>query len=181
MSAAGFNMEDQVQNTQVFRYLSSGEAYSRIFGYDLTKSSVGCTRLPVHLPGMDWVGEETDGSSTSKLLDYFARPPALHDLLYLDYFGRHNVTKEKAKASEIAAGAGGQLVKVRRGCDYYVDGNNKKVSVRSGGRLHVARMYTVSVTQGEQYYLRCLLACVPATSFTDLLTLGSTTYATFRC
>ena len=53
----------------------------RIFGYDLSNSSVGCTRLTVHLEGMDWVGEDAEGES--KLLQYFKRPAALAHLFYL--------------------------------------------------------------------------------------------------
>jgi len=53
----------------------------------------------------------------------------------------------------------------------------RKVSVRSAGCLPAARMYAVSVTRGEQYYLR---TCVPATSFEGLRTVGDTVYPTYR-
>ena len=49
LERAGVNLDDEVLRFQLFRYLSAGEAYCRIFNYDLSKSSVGCTRLPVHL------------------------------------------------------------------------------------------------------------------------------------
>ena len=176
---SGMNMEDDVLKFQTFRYLSAGEAICRINGYNLSQSSVGCTRLSVHLEGMDWVGDNValpDGSST--LLDYFSRPPALSPLLYLQYFSKHTV--QKASAAERAAAAGGQPVKPKRGNAYYLDSGGKKVVMRNPGSLHVARMYPVAVSQGEQYYLRSLLACVPATSFVDLRTVGDTVYATYR-
>ena len=179
LAGAGYNMDDEVLKIQTFRYLSAGEAMCRIFGYNLSQSSVGCTRLTVHLEGQDWVGDGAAAEATSStLLDYFKRPAALLPQLYLQYYSRYNVGK--SSAAEREAGAGGVLVSVRRGNDYYVDSGGNKVSVRSAGCLHVARMYAVSVTQGEQYYLRALLTCVPATSFADLRTVGDTVYPTYR-
>ena len=179
LKGAGYNMDDEVMKIQTFRYLSAGEAFCRIFGFNLSQSSVGCTRLAVHLEGQDWVGDGVAAEkASSTLLDYFKRPPALAPQLYLQYFSRYNV--QKSSAAEREAGAGGQLVSVRRGNDYYLDGSGKKVSERSAGCLHVARMFSVSVTQGEQYYLRSLLTCVPAKSFEDLRTVGDTVFSTYR-
>jgi hypothetical protein len=57
----------------MFKYTSAGEAFCRIFNYQLTRSSVGCDRLPVHLEGLDWVGDESEVSGESKLVMYFNR------------------------------------------------------------------------------------------------------------
>ena len=176
---SGMNMEDEVLKFQTFRYLSAGEAICRINGYHLSQSTVGCTKLSVHLDGMDWVGDGGAlGAGPSTLLTYFARPAATAQLKYLDYYSKFNV--QKATAAEKEAGAGGQLIKPARGNAYYVDGNGNKVGVRSPGSLHVARMYSVSVSQGEQYYLRMMLAYVSAKSYVELRTVDDVEYATFR-
>jgi hypothetical protein len=177
----GMNMEDEVLKLQVFRYLSAGEAYCRLFGYHLSQSSVGCTRLTVHLEGMDWVGDDAGAAAVpSPLLQYFSRPPAAEDMKYLQYYSTFSVSK--ASAEERRAGADLQRVppKSRRSVGYTLDILGNKVSERKQGTLHVARMYPVSVTQGEVYYLRALLAVVPARSFEGMRTVGDTVYPTYR-
>jgi hypothetical protein len=176
---SGMNMDDEVLKFQTFRYLSAGEAICRINGFHLSQSTVGCTKLSVHLDGMDWVGDGgARGTGPSTLLTYFARPAATAALKYLDYYSRYNV--QKATAADKEAGAGGQLIKPARGNAFYVDELGNKVGVRSPGSLHVARMYTVSVSQGEQYYLRMMLSYVPAKSYVELRTVDDREYATFR-
>ena len=105
LEAQGVNMEDELEKFQIFRYLSAGEAMCRIFGYDLSNSSVGCTRLTVHLEGMDWVGEDAEGES--KLLQYFKRPAALAHLLYLQYYSRYTILKANAAQRDAVNAAGG--------------------------------------------------------------------------
>jgi len=148
-------MDDALEVFQVFRYLSAGEAMCRIFGYDLSRSSVGCTRLTVHLEGMDWVGEAVADSS-SQLLQYFSRPEELEHLLYLQYFSSYSLQKATAAVKSAAEESGGGLISPRSGNDYYVDSciPPNKVTKRNIGSLHVARMYPVQSTQGELYYLR---------------------------
>lgn len=180
--AAGMDMNDDVTRFQVFRYLSAGEAFCRIFGYNLSQSSVGCTKLTVHLEGMDWVGDGAaqEAATVSTLLQYFARPPELAALRYLEYFSKFNVAKASAAERVAAAGAGGERVVPQRGNAYSVDAIGNKVSVRRPGSLHVARMYPVSVTMGEQYYLRMLLGSVAGVSFADLRTAGGQLWDTYR-
>ena len=181
LKASGMNMQDEVLKLQVFRYLSAGEALCRLFGYHLSQSSVGCTRLSVHLEGMDWVGEDAGAAAgPSSLLQYFSRPPAAEAMKYLQYFSAFNVVK--ASAEELRAGADLQRVapKSRRSVGYTLDALGSKVSERKPGSLHVARMYPVSVTQGEVYYLRALLAVVPARSFEGMRTVDGTVYPTYR-
>ena len=184
LTNAGYNMQDDVLKFQSFRYLSAGEALCRIFGYNLSHSTVGCTRLSVHLEGMDWVGDnavQADGAAASStLLQYFGRPACLSHLLYVDYFSQYSISKANAAQKEAAAAAGEELVVPSRGNAYQVDGLGNKVSVRNRGCLHVARIYPVSVTQGEQYYLRMLLTAVAGTSFVELRTVGARVFATYR-
>ena len=148
LQAGGFDMTDDLEMFQVFRYLSAGEAMCRIFGYDLSRSSVGCTRLTVHLEGMDWVGEVGSNSSQSQLLQYFSRPEELEPLLYLQYFSSYSLQKASAAVKSAADEAGGGLVSPPSGNDYYVDNCNppNKVTKRNVGSLHVARMYPVQST-----------------------------------
>jgi hypothetical protein len=177
---SGMNMEDEALRFQTFRYLSAGEAFCRIFGYNLSQSTVGCTRLSVHEEGMDWVGDgvAAGGAGPTTLDKYFARPGALALYKYLSYFSDFNV--QKATAAEREAAAGGLLFKPPRGNAYYLDALGNKVAKRSPGSLHVARIFPVSVTQGEQYYLRMLLTAVPATSYVGLRTVGQVVHATYR-
>ena len=181
LEAQGVNMDDELEKFQLFRYLSAGEAMCRIFGYDLSNSSVGCTRLTVHLQGMDWVGEDAEGES--KLEQYFKRPAALAHLLYLQYYSRYTILKATAAQREAVVAAEGGLYKPReRGNAYYLDScvPSNMVRLRNAGSLHVARMYPVAVTQGELYYLRKLLTVVPGTSFSDMRTFNGILHATYR-
>jgi hypothetical protein len=182
LQAGGFDMTDDLEMFQVFRYLSAGEAMCRIFGYDLSRSSVGCTRLTVHLEGMDWVGEVGGNSSQSQLLQYFSRPEELEPLLYLQYFSSYSLQKASAAVKSAADEAGGGLVSPPSGNDYYVDNCNppNKVTKRNVGSLHVARMYPVQSTQGELYYLRRLLTIIPGTSFKDMRTHQGVVFDTYR-
>jgi hypothetical protein len=181
LERAGVNLDDEVLRFQLFRYLSAGEAYCRIFNYDLSKSSVGCTRLPVHLQGMDWVGAAS-AKENSKLEAYFKRPLQLQELLYLDYYSKFSVDQATASERAAVAEAGGGLYKPKRGNAFYLDScvTPNHVRERNPGCLHVARMFPVSVTQGELYYLRLLLTCVAATSYESLRTAGGIVFPTFR-
>lgn len=178
------NTNDEVLMFQTFRYLSAGEAIYRTFHFDMHHSDVGCTRLTVHLEGKDWVGKDM-GDKSSKLLEYFERPqPALDNLLYTEYFACHNVVPATDAELEAHEANGEALYKPDaegRQCNpYYIDHCKppNKVAVRSG--LHVARIYTVAVTQGDLYYLRLLLTRVPTRSYSDLLTVGDDVYPNFR-
>lgn len=52
---------------------------------------------------------------------------------------------------------------------------------KRGGDKVIGRMYTVSVSEGERYYLRLLLLHVPgATSFENLRTVHGVTFLTFK-
>jgi hypothetical protein len=181
LEAQGVNMEDELEKFQIFRYLSAGEAMCRIFGYDLSNSSVGCTRLTVHLEGMDWVGEDAEGES--KLLQYFKRPAELARLLYLQYYSHYSIQKATAAQRAAVDAAGGGLYKPRgRGNAYFLDNCDppNMVRLRNAGSLHVARIYPVAVTQGELYYLRKLLTVAPGTSFSNMRAYNGELYATYR-
>jgi hypothetical protein len=178
------NVNDEVLMFQTFRYLSAGEAFYRVANFDMHHTDVGCTRLTCHLEGKDWVGKDR-GDQPSKLLTYFLRPrPELDDLLYTDYYARHNVVEATVPEWEAHEAHGEALYsddgEGRRFNAYYMDNSMppNKVAVRSG--MHVARIHAVPVTQGELYYLRLLLTCVPARSYKDLLTFGDTVHATYR-
>jgi hypothetical protein len=178
---SGFDMTNDIEKFQTFRYLSAGEAMCRIFGYDLSHSSVGCTRLTAHLEGMDWVGEEAEDGD-SALLKYFKRPDELKPLLYVQYYSRYTVQKATAAQRKSVEDSGGGLYKPPRGNPYYLDKCDppNMVRLRNAGSLHVARIYPVAVTQGELYYLRKLLTVIPATSFAGMRTCNDKEYATYR-
>lgn len=107
---------DEIEMFQVFRYTSASEAICRIMGQDLSDSSVGCTRLPVHLEGMNWVEsqmhvengderyeeEEAGRKPTLTLLErYFLRPKSLAALKYAQYYANFSV--KEASESELEA------------------------------------------------------------------------------
>ena len=177
------NTKDQVEMFQTFRYISAGEAFFRSVDYDLSRNSVGTTRLGTHLPGQDWVGVASDNRD-STLLTYFNRPaaPEMEGLLYAEYYSRFSL--DTAKAHEVASAAACEELpfKPPRGNAYYIDTAAKpnKVALRNPGSLHVARIYGVPVTKGEAYYVRLLVTRVAARSFEDLRTHTGTLYDTFR-
>ena len=186
------NLDDEVQCYQTFRYLSAGQAFYRVADYAMSKSSVGCDRLTAHLPGMNWVGKVDESGDASKLLVYFARPRALRGELFLSYYSKFALSKAKsaevrAYKDFVRAGGEGPFKPPGRFNAYYIDKCDppNKVCLRNAGSLHVARMYTVNVTQGELYYLRLLLSHLPATSYEHLRTVKDvegkrTVYPTFR-
>lgn len=167
LRAAGVNTEDSTEMFEVMRYISASEAVWRMMGFDINHSDVGCTRLPVHLDGGDWVSAQDgeDGpvydpnKAESPIEVYFARPAALRALTYLNYYARHSVTKAVAKDRQVPPDASGLRVPPRgRGKaahSFYID-NFKvphKVSLR-GPNMHVARMHPVPPSAGERYYVR---------------------------
>ena len=168
---------------QTMRYTSAGEAFFRGADFDLSRTTVGCTRLTTHLPGLDWVGMDS-GDTDSKLVIYFSRPavPEMDNLLYVEYFSRYSLEPATSAQVAAAAGAAAQPFKPPRGNAYYIDTarKNNKVTMRNKGCLHVARIYSVPVTKGEAYYLRLLVTRVAARSFEELLTHGGTVHTTYR-
>ncbi len=141
LDAKGVNTSDEVEMFQTMRYTSAGEAFFRGADFDLSRTTVGCTRLTTHLPGLDWVGMDS-GDTDSKLLTYFSRPavPELDDLLYVEYFSRYSVETATRAQVAAAAGAAEQPYKPPRCNAYYIDTARKpnKVTVRNKGSLHVA-------------------------------------------
>ena len=155
------NTNDEVLMFQTFRYLSAGEAFYRTANFDMHHSDVGCTRLTVHLEGKDWVGKDM-GDKSSRLLEYFQRPqPALDDLLYTEYFARHNVAPATDAELEAHEANGEALYKpdaeARQCYPYYIDNCEppNKVAVRSGMPLG---MQIVAPAWREDWCLRVAAA-----------------------
>jgi len=166
------DLRDEINEYVDGRYISASEAACRIFGFDLHEITPSVHRLPVHLPGQQTVffqeGDDPAAvlarASDTKLTSWFAfnaavaaqhaaddpsgpLPPALTtiypDIAKLAVWDKHS---KKWKARQLAP---------------------------PRGRLPVGRMYHVSPSDRERFYLRMLLLIVPgATCFEDVRTTG---------
>jgi hypothetical protein len=99
---------DEMAEYQTARYLSSGEAVWRIFGFDITSITPSVTGLPVHTPGSlrhhQYHRKDGSQSTLSKLERYFLRPDgefvvgdrtiSFEDVSYADYYAHFHHEKE---------------------------------------------------------------------------------------
>lgn len=106
---------------------------------------------------------EAISSSKSTLLDYFKRPTAFDDLLYVDYY------REYIKLGPTDASGRGLIYNDLAGFRW------KKRSYR-----HVVRMNMLTPRNGDVYYLRLILQHKPGRSFEELCTKEGALYDTFR-
>lgn len=148
------------------RFLGVSKAAWRIFHFSSHGESPNVVRLEVHLPGQHLVhfdpDEDSDivmeraGNETTKLAGFFK-----------------------------ANGDTGVLGKTARKLTYQefpqkMVWKEKGWAVRKKG-FAIGRMYFVSPSSGERFYLRTLLTIVEGpTSFEDLCTMDGTLYPTFR-
>ena len=164
------DVRNEVQTFLDARYVAAYEAAWRIFKFRLFDQSHTVLALPVHLPGESYVlfvpGREAQAVAAPKrtmLEAYFeanaARPPA-ERLRYTEFPTRYTWHPKH--------------------CEWR--------DRHQGHQRALARLAAVSASEGERYFLRCLLLHFPACSFEDLRRRldappgGSEppTYATFR-
>ena len=166
---------DEIKDYVDARYLSAPEAAWRILGFHITSKTPSVCSLPVHLPEKNirrFSGGKTSDETTSLLIRYFNRPrlPTFENVTYCDYFKEY-ILYEWSDGSVLQPGH--FLEETIPHCVRH------RVSPRQVG-TKVSRMEMVSPTSGELFYLRCLLARRPATSYANLRTVDGVVYDTFH-
>lgn len=179
-AASHVNSNDEIEMFQLFRYTSASEAICRALNMDLSVSTVGCTRLPVHLEGMNWndqtqaertmedTGEEMEdspppveaeegGASAAAptkltLLDrYFLRPSKYKDLRYAQYYSVISLKPYSGAQNDgDYDGGAAPLPRARRGCNPYVLDNE----CEGQPRMKVAERNKGSLHVARIYYVR---------------------------
>ncbi|XP_065203965.1 uncharacterized protein LOC135834055 [Planococcus citri] len=155
---------DEIENYVKMRYISASEAMWRLFEFDVSGRQPTVIPLPIHLPNEDIVifeeGKEQEASerSLSKLELYFSRPRSVEfeNLTYLEFYEQYRLSEKRDFESK-----------------------KKKFVKRVRGEV-VARMYWLSPTLGEIYYLRMLLGKFPAYSYEDLKKVDEVSLDTFQ-
>ena len=165
------------------RYLTSCESGWRILGYHVSQKEPAVTPLPIHLPSANRRQYErvnlTD--SLSLLEHYFLRPIGLFtnngsdqlfdELSYAEYYTLFRLTKYDASKRDHPA--------------YFNEQTNDQVCQthvvqRLKTNTHLSRIQTVRPTQGELFYLRCILQHKPVRSFDDARTVNGTLHSSFQ-
>ena len=157
---------DEIRDHINGRFLGASEAAWRIFHFSTHGESPNVVRLEVHLPGQHLVhfdpNEEREvvmeraNNETTKLAGFFK---ANHDTGELGEVARQLTYQEFPQ----------QMVWKGKGW-----------AVRKKG-FAIGRMYFVSPSSGERFYLRTLLTVAKgSTSFEDLRMVDGTLYPTFR-
>ncbi|XP_074314587.1 uncharacterized protein LOC141649809 [Silene latifolia] len=153
--------EDEIKAYLDCRYLSACEASWRIFGFDIHQRNPSVIRLPVHLPGEQFVVL----SDTSNLQGVINRANSCHTKL-TGWFAANERDPEARK-----------LTYAQFPTEYvWKDGWIRRSKGRSVGRIAY-----VHPTAGERYYLRLLLNVVKGPkSFEDLRTIDNQLYPSYK-
>ncbi len=147
------------------RYISAAEACWKLYAFKMSDRSHSVTRLPCHLPGMQYalyqdgepINDILEENAKTQLTEFFklcqTNPNDTQNLRYIDipkYYSWNKTTKEWKKRRRVSSD-------------------------------QISRIYTVDPSQGERYFLRTLLNIIPApTSFQDVRTYDGRIYDTFR-
>ena len=180
------NPVDKIEDFWNARYLSAGEAMWRILGFHITHKDPAVTALPIHLPNSRTRTQyaRSDGSESHlSLLDrYFLRPDAFFPdgssnrhfstLTYQEYYTTFRLTTFDPRREGLAA--------------YYMEQANDvhsprmHVVKRDMSCTHLTRIHHVRPSDGDVFYLRCILQKEPASSFVHARTVNGTIHRTFQ-
>jgi len=162
------NNRDEIQNHLDGRYISASEAAHRIFEFEMHENNPTVVRLQVHLPGQHLVVFDENEDPQSILARSSQEKTTLTRFFEMNRLGGPDGDQARA-------------------CTYQEfpqhfrwDDKVKKWSRRVQNRFALGRMYFVSPTAGERFYLRLLLTVVRgSTSFQDLKTYNGVVQPTF--
>ncbi|GAU49645.1 hypothetical protein TSUD_407820 [Trifolium subterraneum] len=165
MEVHGGSTLDEVQQYVDARWICAPEAFWKIFRFTLYRLYPSVERLQIHLPNrhqvryydhqriVDVLNDERN--SKTMLTQFFAlnrRDPHSRNYLYRE-IPEH----------------------------YWWNNKDKEWNRRLSSRKVIGRIYTVSPSEGEKFYLRVLLSHVKGpTSWEDLLTNNGTPFNTFK-
>ncbi|XP_029152438.1 uncharacterized protein [Arachis hypogaea] len=157
---------DEVQQFVDARWIAAPEACWRIFKFNLYRMYPSVERLQIHLPNQHQVS----------FYDHQTIPEILND----DYFSRTMLTKFFALNREEDQQSRHLLY--REIPEYYTWHNmEKEWRRRKTQRRSIGRIYTISPSEGEKFYLRILLSNVRGPiSWDDLLTVNGVQYSSFK-
>lgn len=177
---------DEIDEFWNARYLSAGEATWRILGFHITYKEPAVTALPIHLPNCRRRQQyaRSDGSQSNlTLLDrYFLRPNgsfrqgriehSFSSLTYQEYYTTFRLAPFDARHE-------GRTT-------YYMERQNNvnsprmHVVQRDASSSHLTRIHHVRPSDGDIFYLRCILQREAASSFMDARTVHGVIYVTFQ-
>ncbi|XLU66211.1 hypothetical protein S245_025264 [Arachis hypogaea] len=157
---------DEVQQFVDARWIAAPEACWRIFKFNLYRMYPSVKRLQIHLPNQHQVS----------FYDHQTIPEILND----DYFSRTMLTEFFALNCEEDQQSRHLLY--RKIPEYYTWHNKEKEwRRRKTQRRSIGRIYTVSPSEGEKFYLHILLSNVRGPiSWDDLLTVNGVQYSSFK-
>ncbi|XP_054287572.1 uncharacterized protein LOC129003305 [Macrosteles quadrilineatus] len=163
--------DDEVQHYVTKRMVGASDACWRLLNFPVSESEPAVECLPVHLEGKQSVlfrpGQlaEAAARNSSKLTIYFDRPriSLFDDLTYQGFYETFVVHVKRPKTAEIYE---------------HPDGVHF-ITARQRGEK-VCRLFWVSPSRTEQYYLRILLMTVSCRGYADLLSRGGPNCRTFQ-
>ncbi|XP_057723508.1 uncharacterized protein LOC130939418 [Arachis stenosperma] len=157
---------DEVQQFVDARWIAALEACWRIFKFNLYRMYPSVERLQIHLPNQHQVS----------FYDHQTIPEILND----DYFSRTMLTEFFALNREEDQQSRHLLY--REIPEYYTWHNKEKEwRRRKTQRRSIGRIYIVSPSEGEKFYLCILLSNVRGPiSWDDLLTVNGVQYSSFK-
>lgn len=149
------------------RYLSAPESVWRIFQFHIHKQSPSITRLQVHLPGQHLVMFDPNENPETVLERAAGERTTLTAFFNANADPNLQIEARRYTYQEFPQ-------------HFTWKATTKSWKLREKG-FALGRMYYVSPTAGEHFYLRTLLTVVKGpTSFEDLRTFNGTTYLTFH-
>ncbi|XP_072087869.1 uncharacterized protein [Arachis hypogaea] len=157
---------DEVQQFIDARWIAAPEACWRIFRFNLYRMYPSVERLQVHLPNQHQVS--------------FYEHQTISEIVNNDYFSRTMLTEFFAlnRADDHQS----RHLLYREIPEYYSwHSKEKEWRRRRSQKRAIGRIYTVSPTEGEKFYLRILLSNVRGpTGWDDLLTVDGVQYSSFK-
>ncbi|XP_020967699.1 uncharacterized protein LOC110266947 [Arachis ipaensis] len=157
---------DEVQQFIDARWIAALEACWRIFRFNLYRMYPSVERLQVHLPNQHQVS--------------FYEHQTISEIVNNDYFSRTMLTE--FFALNRADDQQSRHLLYREIPEYYSwHSKEKEWHRRRTQKRAIGRIYTVSPTEGEKFYLRILLSNVRGpTGWDDLLTVDGVQYSSFK-
>ncbi|KAJ1266692.1 hypothetical protein BS78_08G171500 [Paspalum vaginatum] len=147
------------------RYICEHDACWRVFGFDIHRHYPAVERMPVHLPGENFITYHAKQNMADVLAQDF-----LHRTMLTEWF----VTTQNHEAAR-------GLTYCDFPSEWSWDGTNRSWHPKRRGKGKIGRLYYVHPSVGERCYLRMLLLVVTgACSYEDVRTYRGKIYATFR-
>ena len=175
---------DEIEEYWKARYLTAGESTWRIMGFHLAQKEPAVTPLPIHLPNSQRRQyKRSNVDETKSLLQhYFLRPNGVFilnhevhsfdNLLYADYYTTFCLCKYNPSNND-NANYFKELHPALHVCQTHVVQRNES-------NRHLSRIQNICPTQGEIFYLRCILQRKAVRSFEDARTVNGSLQTSFQ-